>query len=175
MTVLYATKTYTTGLSVKDKRKKERQVSRQLLYFAVQQEYDFAKTELEFSIEEGGKPYFIGYPVHFNYSHSAEYAVVALSDTPVGVDIEHFERAVSPRLLERTLATGLLQAHEVSGLAPINVWTRYEAAYKMGHSPSLRHFREYDLDGYIISVCSEIGGFSNFVNVVELSEHLHLF
>lgn len=38
---------------------------------------------------EGGKPYFKGCPErHFNLSHSGEHALCALSDAPVGVDIE---------------------------------------------------------------------------------------
>ena len=37
----------------------------------------------------GGKPYFKEYPErHFNLSHSGEYALCALSDAPVGADLE---------------------------------------------------------------------------------------
>ncbi len=43
---------------------------------------------------EGGKPYFKEFPDrHFNLSHSGQFALCALSDAPVGADIE----AVRPR------------------------------------------------------------------------------
>ena len=48
----------------------------------------------EIACAEGGKPYFKDHPeLYFNLSHSGEFALCALSDAPVGVDIE----AVCPR------------------------------------------------------------------------------
>ena len=41
-----------------------------------------------FAKGKNGKPYCINYPYHFNVSHSKKYTVVAVSDKPVGVDIE---------------------------------------------------------------------------------------
>ncbi len=41
-----------------------------------------------FAKGENGKPYCINYPYHFNISHSKQYTVVAVSDRPIGVDIE---------------------------------------------------------------------------------------
>ena len=41
-----------------------------------------------FAKGENGKPYCINYPYHFNISHSKKYTVVAVSDKPIGVDIE---------------------------------------------------------------------------------------
>ena len=37
---------------------------------------------------ENGKPYCLNYPYHFNISHSEKYTVVAVSDRPIGVDVE---------------------------------------------------------------------------------------
>ena len=34
------------------------------------------------------KPYCVNYPYHFNISHSKNYTVVAVSDKPIGVDVE---------------------------------------------------------------------------------------
>lgn len=43
----------------------------------------------EIARAEGGKPYFPEYPErYFNLSHSGEFALCALSDAPVGADIE---------------------------------------------------------------------------------------
>ena len=171
MTVIYATKVDTLGRSPKEKRKKENVVSQKLLFFAVEKEYGIIEDHLVLAQEENRKPYFHGYPVHFNYSHSGQYVVVALSATPVGVDVEHREREVTPRLLQRILGIGLLQPNEVVGLSPINVWTRYEAAFKIGVKPPLtRYFCEYDLDGHIISVCSEKDAFCDNVVLVEFEK-----
>ena len=44
-----------------------------------------------------GKPYFAEETVEFSLSHSGEWAVCALSDSAVGVDVEHI-RSVSMRV-----------------------------------------------------------------------------
>lgn len=41
-----------------------------------------------FAKGENGKPYCLNYPYHFNISHSKKYTVVAVSDRPIGVDVE---------------------------------------------------------------------------------------
>lgn len=38
--------------------------------------------------EKDGKPYLKDYPVYFNVSHSGEYLAIAVSESPVGVDIQ---------------------------------------------------------------------------------------
>lgn len=38
--------------------------------------------------DEYGKPYFAGYPLHFNVSHSGEYLAIAVSESCVGIDIQ---------------------------------------------------------------------------------------
>ena len=52
---------------------------------------------------ERGKPYFPGFPsYHFNLSHSGTWALCALSEHPVGVDIQVVRTSWPPRLVERT-------------------------------------------------------------------------
>ena len=47
------------------------------------------KTETPiFAKGQNGKPYCINYAYHFNVSHSKKYTVVAVSDKPIGVDVE---------------------------------------------------------------------------------------
>ena len=47
---------------------------------------------LHVSIAEGGKPYLVSEPgVHFSLSHSGDWAVCAIGDHPLGVDIEKCE------------------------------------------------------------------------------------
>lgn len=57
--------------------------------------------DLETAAGERGKPWFPGRPdLHFNLSHSGFFSVCALSDAPVGVDIEQI-RPVREALVER--------------------------------------------------------------------------
>lgn len=54
--------------------------------------------------EANGKPYLLGCPdFHFNLSHSGRWAVCAVADAPVGVDIQQ-ERPVSPKLSKKFTA-----------------------------------------------------------------------
>lgn len=70
-----------------------------------------------------GKPFFPDDPtVHFNLSHTAGAAAVALSDTPVGVDIERI-RPVGARTMERLAGAKTEEAFFRS-------WVRREARAK---------------------------------------------
>lgn len=50
--------------------------------------YGVKKEEIEIKKGCHGKPYVLNLPVHFNISHSGDYTVVAISDRPIGIDIE---------------------------------------------------------------------------------------
>lgn len=80
-----------------------------------------------------GKPVFRGEPeLHFNLSHSGSFALCALSDHPVGVDIE----ALRPRregLAESILSPEELTWYHTQGSttqALLTLWTRKEALCK---------------------------------------------
>lgn len=60
-----------------------------LLEYAVAEQFPAVVHPLSISVTESGKPYLVNEPMlHFNLSHSGEWAVCAISDQPVGVDIE---------------------------------------------------------------------------------------
>ena len=72
-----------------------------------------------------GKPYFPASPeVHFNLSHTAGAVLVALSDRPVGADIERI-RPVSQRAMRRLADVATERAFFES-------WVRREARAKRG-------------------------------------------
>lgn len=50
--------------------------------------YGVPKDQVEIKIGEHGKPYALNIPAHFNISHSGNYVVVAISDRPIGIDLE---------------------------------------------------------------------------------------
>lgn len=71
---------------------------------------------------ENGKPFFPGYPqVHFSISHTAGAAAAAVSDAPVGVDIQRIQ--TPPRHLVRLM--GLEEPETFFGS-----WVRWEARAK---------------------------------------------
>jgi len=45
-------------------------------------------SDLRLAENEYGKPNVVGHDIHFNLSHSGKYAVIAVSDSDVGIDIE---------------------------------------------------------------------------------------
>ena len=105
-----------------------------------------------------GKPYLSGSDLHLSISHSGPWAVIALSDAAVGVDLEAI-RPVSAGVWKRFLASSpdepLSDAREA-----ILRWTRYEAALKrLGHPAPLREGVEFAtltvIPGYLLTVCGE--------------------
>ena len=50
--------------------------------------YNIPEEKLEIKKGEKGKPYVLNIPAHFNVSHSGDYTVLAISDRPIGIDLE---------------------------------------------------------------------------------------
>lgn len=50
--------------------------------------YGMSKEKIEIKKGAHGKPYVLNLPAHFNVSHSGDYTVVAISDRPIGIDVE---------------------------------------------------------------------------------------
>lgn len=88
----------------------------------------------EFAYTEYGKPYLLNYSdVHFNISHSGKYVVCAVSDKPVGVDIQRigeYNSDVAKRVCNEKelvqIENSLDKASEFTKL-----WTQKEAVLKM--------------------------------------------
>ena len=126
------------------KQQKDRQrslLAGVLLRYALEMEgmeYD----SLKFARTNGGKPYLESHEnLHFSLSHAGDYAGCLLSDAPVGIDIEHKEKAIfqtekSERLLsmaEKCLAPAewdLWKECKEPAEKFIEYWTRKEAYSK---------------------------------------------
>ena len=118
----------------------------------------------EIRLSSFGKPYFPEHPdIHFNLSHTAGAVLVALSDRPVGVDIEHI-RPVSQRTMRRLADVGTERAFFQS-------WVRREARTKRSgtgvgtmldaETPLQPGEQFYFLDtflGYVAGVSTKGGG-----------------
>ena len=71
------------------------------LLSAVYPELDTSKPEFGYTAQ--GKPFLLARPdIHFSISHSKNAILVAISDAPIGVDIEAF-RSPSAALIARTM------------------------------------------------------------------------
>ena len=87
-----------------------------------------------FTQNEHGKPFLKAYPeVHFNLSHCQNGIIVAVSDQPIGVDIESF-RNISDELIRYTMNEEEQRIiHESDD--PIQTfteyWTQKEAVFKL--------------------------------------------
>lgn len=100
-------------------------------------EYRSLLKNLESLLKKGpyGKPYLAGYPkIHFNISHSGDWAVCALAAMPCGVDIQERRPISSERIVERTMNAKeqrqIREAEDSTGEF-IRLWTYKESCIKL--------------------------------------------
>ena len=114
-----------------------------------------------------GKPELVSGHPHFNLSHGGHYAVLALSDVPVGVDIEPVRDTLSIPVPRRWLKDDELAWLEEERTPErfARLWTRLESALKADGSGlamenrsfsvledgSPWHLRTFLRDGHVIS------------------------
>ncbi|MDO4269312.1 MAG: 4'-phosphopantetheinyl transferase superfamily protein [Eubacteriales bacterium] len=97
-----------------------------LLEYAVSQHFPSVVHPLAISVAEGGKPYLVSEPgVHFSLSHSGGWAVCAVSEHPVGVDIERCEAG------RRDIASRFFHKDEVRYLNTLLPSARDDAFYSL--------------------------------------------
>lgn len=97
-----------------------------LLEYAVTQYFPWAVHPLAISIAEGGKPYLVSEPgIHFSLSHSGDWAACAVSDHPIGIDIE---RCAPNR---RDVASRFFHKDEVRYLDSLPLYARDDAFYSL--------------------------------------------
>ncbi len=128
--------------------------------------------EVTVKTDEHGKPYLADHPeLYFSLSHSGDFAVCALDDAPIGVDLERHRPIDSERLAKRYLnVTAPLTRAEFFSL-----WTKKESYLKaVGIGLAGLHaepeagwqFREYPLRGYSLTVCSRKAAFTPSLSVL---------
>lgn len=88
-----------------------------------------AENEIAIGYTSAGKPYAKGLPVNFSISHSGDYAVCAVSDVEIGIDIEK-KRTVHPRAYEKFCTES--EARYINGNEDgfFRIWTLKEAYFK---------------------------------------------
>ncbi len=87
-----------------------------------------------FEYGEHGKPSIVGHPeIHFNLSHCKEAVVCAVSDSPVGVDVESI-REYHESLVRYTMnddEVRQIESSEHPDVTFIRLWTMKEAVLKL--------------------------------------------
>lgn len=75
-----------------------------LLEKNLQTNYHLDPQQLQFSRNENGKPYLVSHPhIFFSLSHAVDCAVCAISDYPIGIDVEKIH-PVSAGIKEKVLS-----------------------------------------------------------------------
>ena len=127
-----------------------------------------------YAYKENGKPYFTDCDLYFNISHSGDYVACALSDHPVGMDIQketEYKDRVARRVFSET-EYELLQKSENKQKTFCCIWAKKEAAVKLtgggiGQLLGGETFTKavsMELDGYSLAVCGR--GEAEFIEVL---------
>ena len=95
---------------------------------------NLAPSEVPIWIEDGGKPYLAERNFEFNLSHTGRYGLLAISQLPLGVDIERFRPqanrlAIAKRVMPED-AIARIEAAEDSDRVFYEEWTQLEARHK---------------------------------------------
>lgn len=144
--------------------------SHDFLEYVLRQIY---KIEGEILKSENGKPYIAGSKYHFNLSHSGEIVMLAVSDKPIGIDVERIEQRDYEKFCKRFFS--LEEQKRVNSLLSFYVlWTKKESFVKYlggsvadvceteftdkirfkGEEQSVFSVSE-KMDDYVFSVCSD--------------------
>lgn len=104
-----------------------------LLCEGLRKEYGLEEKPV-FEYGEHGKPFIVGHPeIHFNLSHCRRAAICALSDQPIGVDIEEISR-YRESLVNYTMneeEKRIINTSSHPDIAFVRFWTMKEAYLKM--------------------------------------------
>ena len=129
--------------------------------------------EIRFGRNSDGKPYALGLAVEFSISHSGNFVVCAVSDRPVGIDVQ-FMRPVRSALTRKVCTPGELGylreapgfGEEMTGEALVRfyqIWCSKEARFKwlgtgitdLKKFDTLDHIRSggtFRMDEYMVSI-----------------------
>ena len=98
---------------------------------------------------DNGKPYLMGLPFHFSFSHCKGYAACAVDDKPIGIDIE----IIHPRIAkvahkflndqEKIMIAGLAEKEQLNQLAFL--WAAKEAMYKKHEQLGIDFAKDFNI------------------------------
>lgn len=119
-----------------------------LLHQALLHEYGFHEPPL-FTYDANGKPHLQGHPdIHFSLSHCRHAVVCAVSDEPVGIDIESLDmidELVADSVMSDREKQQIVDAEHVD-IAFYRLWTMKESLYKLtgnDNGGDIKHMLEH--------------------------------
>lgn len=141
-----------------------------LLQQALHKEYGIDELP-QFIYNQQGKPLLEGHPdIHFSMSHCREAAAVAVSNQPVGIDIEtveHYSEEVARRVMNEDEMRQILSSpHPAKEFT--RLWTMKESLYKLtgdDHGGDIAHmlddapayqFSTLDDPDYLLTTCQDL-------------------
>lgn len=109
-------------------------VAGELVRNAVSNKFNIAPQDIRFRVGKNGKPYIENVDIEFSISHSGDIALCAISDKPVGIDIEQI-RNVDINMVKRVFTSDeqqyVLEKWSLSKQRFFEIWTRKEAYAKL--------------------------------------------
>lgn len=105
--------------------------------------------ESQILIAKNGKPYITNNPIYFSISHSQQIIALAISQKPIGIDIE-FKKVRKYNELLNFLSVSNIK--NITQEKFYQLWTMYEAEYK---SQIKNNIFSFSYGNYICSVSSE--------------------
>ncbi|MED3798682.1 4'-phosphopantetheinyl transferase superfamily protein [Lysinibacillus capsici] len=162
---------------------------------------NLSNKKIRFTLNDFGKPYLDGGRIEFNVSHSGEWVVAAVSQFPVGIDVEQIQPVkldIARRFFsEQEYSDLLAKEGEEQNHYFFDLWTLKESyvkacgqglsiplnsfqfsfkdgelLFKNNHSSKQVFFRQYQLNLYKLAVCSPYQDFPEKIEVLKLSELL---
>lgn len=112
-----------------EQKQKAKIAADRLCRLAISEFCGIKKEQIEFALTERGKPYAVNCNVNFSISHSGDYAVCAVSDNEIGIDIEKI-RPVNARTSERFACPDELDYINSEENGFFKIWTLKEAYFK---------------------------------------------
>lgn len=110
-------------------KKKLRTAADALCRKAISDFCGISPADIVFEYNENGKPYAKGLPVYFSISHSGDFAVCAVSDCEVGIDIEK-KRPVRLQISDKFATEKEKKYINSSQNGFFEIWTLKEAYFK---------------------------------------------
>jgi len=133
------------AVPIANEERRTQHLAVRLLFKLMMPEADLSQLVLA----DNGKPYLLGIPFHFSFSHCKGYAACAVDDQPIGIDIE----IIHPRILK--VAHKFLNDQEKAMIAQLDekdqlnqmafLWAAKEAMYKQYEQLGIDFAKDFNI------------------------------